>query len=160
MMIIIIIIIIIIISDFFFITVCSSSKNCLSARCASAAECCLYGRWRIWNQNSFFQSYSIMVLSYSILFNNGAFLLTAILTVFNVNICTHILAYFIKAELCDMHAVCVSLCLWIPYWLLNAWTNLHETWYYIMASEPISTAYFINLSHQSVWLYVHPSFRC
>jgi hypothetical protein len=28
---------------------------------------------------------------------------------------------------------------------------------YIMTHEPISTAYFVNLSHQSVRLYVHPS---
>jgi hypothetical protein len=27
---------------------------------------------------------------------------------------------------------------------------------YIMASEPMSTAYFINPSHQSVYLYVYP----
>jgi hypothetical protein len=27
---------------------------------------------------------------------------------------------------------------------------------YIMATEPISAAYFINLSHQSVYLYVYP----
>jgi hypothetical protein len=27
---------------------------------------------------------------------------------------------------------------------------------YIIAPEPISTAYFINLSHQSVCLYVYP----
>jgi hypothetical protein len=30
---------------------------------------------------------------------------------------------------------------------------------YIMASEHISTAYFINPSHQSVYLYVHPLFQ-
>jgi hypothetical protein len=30
----------------------------------------------------------------------------------------------------------------------------------IMATEPISTAYFINPSHQSVCLYVNPSYRC
>jgi hypothetical protein len=31
---------------------------------------------------------------------------------------------------------------------------------YIMALEPISTAYFIHRSRQSVCLYVYPSFRC
>jgi hypothetical protein len=33
---------------------------------------------------------------------------------------------------------------------LNDWTDLYETWY-IMTPEPISTAYFINPSHQSVY---------
>jgi hypothetical protein len=31
---------------------------------------------------------------------------------------------------------------------------------YIMAPEPISTAYYINPSHQSVCLYVYPSYHC
>jgi hypothetical protein len=44
------------------------------------------------------------------------------------------------------------LCLCIPsYQHFNAWTSLYETWYlYIMAPEQISTAHFINPSHQSV----------
>jgi hypothetical protein len=46
--------------------------------------------------------------------------------------------------------VCVSL-----YQLLKASTNLYEAWY-IMAPAPISTAYYINPSHQSVCLYVYP----
>jgi hypothetical protein len=29
---------------------------------------------------------------------------------------------------------------------------------YILAPEPISTAYFLNPSHQSVWMYIYPSF--
>jgi hypothetical protein len=31
---------------------------------------------------------------------------------------------------------------------------------YIMGTEPILAAYFINPSHQSVCLYVYPSFKC
>jgi hypothetical protein len=48
-----------------------------------------------------------------------------------------------------------SVCLWIlpPYQLLNACTNLYETW----APEPISTAYFIYPCPQHVSLHVyHP----
>jgi hypothetical protein len=41
-----------------------------------------------------------------------------------------------------------------PYRHLNAWTNIHEM--YIMAPELMSTAGFINPSHQSVCLYVYP----
>jgi hypothetical protein len=37
--------------------------------------------------------------------------------------------------------------------LLNASTNRSETW--CVAPEPISNAYFINASHQSVCLYVY-----
>jgi hypothetical protein len=47
-----------------------------------------------------------------------------------------------------MRSLC---CLCIPPdKLLNAWDNLYETGYEIMAREPILTAYFINPSHQSV----------
>jgi hypothetical protein len=61
----------------------------------------------------------------------------------------------IKVGLCDVHAVCVSV--YPPYPLLNTWTNLYETRYVIKTPEPISAAYFINSSHQSVFLYVyHP----
>jgi hypothetical protein len=31
---------------------------------------------------------------------------------------------------------------------------------YVMASQAISTAYFINISHQSVCLYVYPFYHC
>jgi hypothetical protein len=31
---------------------------------------------------------------------------------------------------------------------------------YVMATEPISTAYYINPSHQFVCLYVYPSYSC
>jgi hypothetical protein len=31
---------------------------------------------------------------------------------------------------------------------------------YIMVPEPISAAYFMNPSHQSVCLYVYPSYNC
>jgi hypothetical protein len=31
---------------------------------------------------------------------------------------------------------------------------------YIIATEPISTAYFVNLCYQSLCLYVYPSYRC
>jgi hypothetical protein len=48
---------------------------------------------------------------------------------------------------------CVSLCI-SP---LSTFAKLRT---YIMAPEPISTAYFINPSHQSVCLYVYPSYRC
>jgi hypothetical protein len=42
------------------------------------------------------------------------------------------------------------------YQLLNFWTSIYETWYYIIAPEPTSAAYFINLSHQSVSVCVFP----
>jgi hypothetical protein len=48
---------------------------------------------------------------------------------------------------------CLCACDSHPYQLLNASTNLYEIWYvYIMAPEPISTACFINPSHQPVRL--------
>jgi hypothetical protein len=52
---------------------------------------------------------------------------------------------------------CLCVCVSHPHQLLNARTNLHETWYvlYIMATEPISAVYVINSSHQSVCLYVN-----
>jgi hypothetical protein len=37
-----------------------------------------------------------------------------------------------------------------PYQLLNVWTNIYEPGFYIMTPELTLTAYFINLSHQSV----------
>jgi hypothetical protein len=62
-----------------------------------------------------------------------------------------IFAYFPKVGLCDHHTVCVPF--YCPYQLLNAWTNLTKLGMYITAPQPISTAYFINPSHQSVCLY-------
>jgi hypothetical protein len=41
--------------------------------------------------------------------------------------------------------------------LLNCWTNLYKTWYVYHGIEPISTAYFINPLHQSVYLCVFRS---
>jgi hypothetical protein len=73
-----------------------------------------------------------------------------------------ILAYFpyfvkIKVSLWNHLAVCVHLYKYPPHKYLNAWTNIYETYYvYIMAPEPILTAYFNNHFHQSVCLYVYP----
>jgi hypothetical protein len=50
----------------------------------------------------------------------------------------------------------LSVSVYPPCQLLNAWTNLYETWYVTMAPETISAAYFINPSHQSMCLYVYP----
>jgi hypothetical protein len=65
------------------------------------------------------------------------------------------LVYFPELGLCDLHPVCVSFTQ-----LLNAWTIFMKLGMYIMAPEPTSTAYFINSSHQSLCLYVYPSYRC
>lgn len=37
---------------------------------------------------------------------------------------------------------------------MNVWTNLHEIWYlrYIMSPESISTMYYVNSYHQSLWM--------
>jgi hypothetical protein len=43
----------------------------------------------------------------------------------------------------------LSLCIPPPHQLLNDLTNLYETWYYIMTSEPISVEYFLN-PHQTL----------
>jgi hypothetical protein len=43
-----------------------------------------------------------------------------------------------------------------PYQPLNALISLMKLGIYIMAPKPISTAYCINPSHQSVCLYVYP----
>jgi hypothetical protein len=53
-----------------------------------------------------------------------------------------------KIGLYDLHAVCVSL-------LINFWM-VEPIFMYIMAPEPIWTAYFINPSQKSVRLYVYP----
>jgi hypothetical protein len=57
----------------------------------------------------------------------------------------------------DYHAVCMSvLCTpTINFWMPELISMKLGT--YIMAHEHISTAYFINPSHQSVWLYVYPT---
>jgi hypothetical protein len=48
----------------------------------------------------------------------------------------------------------------LPFCLcLDAWTNHYET-LYIMAAEPISTAYLINPTHQPLCLYVYTFYRC
>jgi hypothetical protein len=57
-----------------------------------------------------------------------------------------------------MRSPCCLCVFWMcisPYQLLNPWTSLYETCMYIMAPEPMSTAYFINPFHQSVYLYVY-----
>jgi hypothetical protein len=71
----------------------------------------------------------------------------------------YFLVYFpylekIEAGLCDLHAVCVSV--YPLYQLLNAWTNLYETWYAYHGNWAISVVYPINSSHQSVCLYLYP----
>jgi hypothetical protein len=55
-----------------------------------------------------------------------------------------------KVGLCDVQAVCVSV-----YSSLLIYECLNHGMY-IMALESISTAYFINPSHQSVCLYMYP----
>jgi hypothetical protein len=72
-----------------------------------------------------------------------------------------LLAYFpylekIKVGLCDLHAVYVSV-----YPLINFWMPqpiFMKLGIYIMTSEPISVAYLMNPSHQSVCLCVSPIF--
>jgi hypothetical protein len=71
----------------------------------------------------------------------------------------HILVYFtyfekIKLGLCDLHAVCMPLCLRPP--PINAW--MPNQFLLNLAPDPILTAYFINPSHHSVCLYVLPPF--
>jgi hypothetical protein len=67
-----------------------------------------------------------------------------------------------KVGLCDLHAVCVSVNPPLPP-PINFWMPqpiFMKLGMYIMATEPISEAYFINPSHRSVCLYVYPSYRC
>jgi hypothetical protein len=54
-----------------------------------------------------------------------------------------------------MLSICVCVSPPPPNQRLIDCTNFYETWY-ITAPEPISIAYFINPSHQSVCLYVYP----
>jgi hypothetical protein len=72
-------------------------------------------------------------------------------------------SYFKKIEVgfCDLHSVCVFLYLCVCV-SLTPTSNFRmpepvvmKLGVYIIASEPISTAYFINPSHQSVCLYVY-----
>jgi hypothetical protein len=43
-----------------------------------------------------------------------------------------------------------------PFQLLNAWTNLYmKLGMHVMAPESISTAYFLNPSHESVYVYLY-----
>jgi hypothetical protein len=70
------------------------------------------------------------------------------------NIIFSLLSLFkrMKVGLCDLHSVCIS-----P--LINFWTPgpiFMKLRTFIMASEPVSTANFLNPSHQSVCLYVYP----
>jgi hypothetical protein len=66
--------------------------------------------------------------------------------------CLNFLVYFLKVGLCDLNAVCESppINFWIPEPIFMKFGM------YIMASEPVLTAYSINSSHQSVY----PSYRC
>jgi hypothetical protein len=63
------------------------------------------------------------------------------------------LTYFPKAGLCYLLSLCVCI---PPYERLNARTSRMKLGMCIMAHEPISTAYFVNPSHQPVCLYVYP----
>jgi hypothetical protein len=59
----------------------------------------------------------------------------------------------ITAGLCDRHAVCLHIP--SPHQILTPDPLFIKLGMYITAPEPISTAYFINPSHQSVCLYVY-----
>jgi hypothetical protein len=64
----------------------------------------------------------------------------------------------IKVVLCDYHGICVSVCLSPPS-PINFWMTeliFMKFGMYIMASQPISTAYFINPAHQSLSVCVFP----
>jgi hypothetical protein len=51
----------------------------------------------------------------------------------------------------------LSVCLWLhPIYFWIPEPILMKIGMYIMATEPVSTAYFINLSYQSMCLYVYP----
>jgi hypothetical protein len=60
-----------------------------------------------------------------------------------------------KVGLCSLHAVCVS----VSPTPINSWMPepvFMKLGMYIMEPEPISTAYFLISSHQSLCLYVYP----
>jgi hypothetical protein len=65
-----------------------------------------------------------------------------------------------KVSLCDSHAVCVSVSSLplINFRILERIFTRFDI--YIVPPELISVAYFINPSHQSVCLYLYPSYRC
>jgi hypothetical protein len=72
--------------------------------------------------------------------------------------CIFSLLYFskVKVGLWGLHAVCM----FVNSRPVNFWMpepNFMKLGMYITAPEPILTTYFINPSHQSVCLYVHPS---
>jgi hypothetical protein len=65
-----------------------------------------------------------------------------------------LLACFPKVDLCNLHAFCMSVIPPIIFWMPQpVFIKLDM---YIMAPEPISKAYFINPSHQSVSVCVPP----
>jgi hypothetical protein len=59
----------------------------------------------------------------------------------------------IKVGLCDHHAVCVPV--YPPYKLLNAWTNLYETWY-VYHSTWVHLNGILHKSLPRLCLYVYP----
>jgi hypothetical protein len=77
-----------------------------------------------------------------------------------VSILFDLLSLFWKNESRLMRLPC-CLCIHVsPPSNLNGWTNLYDTWYYIMAHEPVLTAYFINPSDQSVYHIHICHYRC
>jgi hypothetical protein len=65
---------------------------------------------------------------------------------------SHTAFFILKKKRKHAYAISMlSVCLWIPSPIL-----LSKLCTYIMTLEPISTAHFINPSHQSVCLYVYP----
>jgi hypothetical protein len=69
------------------------------------------------------------------------------------------LAYFsyfekIKVGLCNLHPVCLCICVSLNQ-LLNPEPFFMKLGMHIMEPETISTSYFINPSHHSVYLYVY-----
>jgi hypothetical protein len=74
---------------------------------------------------------------------------------------TFVLAYFPYWKKIIKLGLWAHLAVWLsvyppPHQLLNSSTSLYGTWYIYHAPEPISTAYFINPSHQSACLYAYP----
>jgi hypothetical protein len=69
---------------------------------------------------------------------------------------TCLLAYFREVVICDLQPVCLSP-LSINFWMPEP--ILMKLGRYIMGTRYISTVYFINPSHESVCLYVCPSYR-
>jgi hypothetical protein len=67
-------------------------------------------------------------------------------------LCLSYLTCFPKVRLCDFHPIC----LWIPP-PINFWISepvFMKLGLYVMATEPVSTSYFINPSNQSLSIYV------